>query len=89
MILGEHNLDFRELGLQFLRQNRADRVLCVKMACVDQVDAQLLSIPELIIFYIRSYKGIAAGIHSVHEFACTGTAAYGYGVDRLAGTYIA
>ena len=55
-------MDFRECSLEFFSQHRHDGVFRMEMTGVDQGDAQILGIPELIVLHIGGDEGVAAGI---------------------------
>ena len=53
------------------------------MTGVNQVHAAVKAVPELVVFHIAGYKGVAAGFHRQLQFTAAGTAAYG---DFFAGS---
>ena len=53
------------------------------MTGVDQIDAQILSVPELIVLHIRSDEGIASRLGSLGQLRSTGTAAHSHPPHRL------
>ena len=83
MFLGEDYLNFRKPFLQLRGDYRTNWVFCIIVACVDQVDTQLLGIPELIVFHIGSNKSIAAGIPDLPQSAGAAAAAYSDLMYRL------
>ena len=48
---GNTELHIRESGIELLSQNRDDRVLRIEMIGIDQVEPQLSSFKELVVFY--------------------------------------
>ena len=55
------DLDFGELAAQIRAQDLADRVLGGEVAGVDEVDAQLRGLLELVVFDVAGDEGVAAG----------------------------
>ena len=75
MRLGDLYFDFGELGGDFVGQHGNHRVFGVEMAGIDEVQTQIMGIPELIVLHIGGDKGIAASVISIHQLAAAGTAA--------------
>ena len=89
MGFGDFDFNLRECGRDFFCQNRHDGVLGVKMARVDQVEPQILGIPELVVLDVGRDEGIASGGQSIHHLAGTASAAHGNLLHRIAGVDVA
>ena len=72
---GDFYLDFRELGAEFLCKISGNGILRIKMPGIDEVQTAVPGVPELIVFYIGSDKGIAASSNGVHDLTGAGTTA--------------
>ena len=80
---GDTDRNFGESGLQFLGQNCNNRVFCIEMSRINQGQSRLLSVSELVVFYVSGDKGVASGLDGLKPFTSTGTTAYGNPMDRL------
>ena len=87
MFLGDKHLDFRESGLQFGCQYCHNGVFCVEMSGIDQVHAQLLCVPKVIVLSVGGHEGIAACPVGVHQLGSTGTTAYSNVFNLFAAVY--
>ena len=76
MIFGNFHPKPREFSLNEICQNLTDRVFCVEMSRVNQVDPQITGIHKLIVPYIRGHKGVTASGNGLLHTAGTGTAAH-------------
>ena len=88
MGFGNFYLHIRELGRQSGCQNGNHRVFRGKMTRVDEVQPQIMGVPELVVLDVGGDKGVAAGIKSLHQSPGAGTAAYGNPVDWPAAIHI-
>ena len=89
MGFGNFNLDFGESGSDFVCKDGNHGIFCMEVTGINQIDAKVVSIPELVVFYIGSDKGIAACIYSVPQFSGAGTATDCDFMDSLAAVNIA
>ena len=88
MGFGNLYFNFGESGGDFLCQHRHNGVLGVKMTGINQIHADVIGIPELVVFDICCDKGITACGESFHHLISAGTAADGNLANRLASVYI-
>mgnify|MGYP006992086967 CR=1 FL=1 len=80
MGFGDFDFDFRESGLQFLCQHLANRIFCVKMACINQIYASEFGLKELVIGAVRGHKSITTGGHGLmHKFTASAAAYSDFG----------
>ena len=89
MGFGNFYRNLRESVGNVFCQTGSDGVFCMEMAGINQIQTQIIGIPELVVFHIGSDEGIAAGFHGIHNFGCAGTAAHGDLGNRFACIHIA
>ena len=89
MIFGNFHFDFRKSCSDFLCKHGYNGIFRCEMSRIDQIQSQIVSIPELVILDIRGDEGIATGTDGIQYLAGAGTAAYSNFSDRLSAVYIA
>ena len=72
----------------FFRQIGAHRIFRVKMAGINQIQPQVLGVPEAVVLDIRGHKGVATGGSDFGKKVCAGPAAYGNAAAGLPGADI-
>ena len=88
-MIGKGDLNGGEGFLQLLGQICAYRIFCMEVSGIDQLETQMFCVPELIVFCVCCYKGIAAGTDSLEHFPGAGTATYRNAADWPITVYIA
>ena len=89
MAFGDFDFDFREGSGDFFSQDSHHRILGMEVTGIDEIQTQILCIPELVVLHIRSDEGIASGSQNFRHTAGAAAAAHGHFPDRLAGIHIA
>ena len=89
MSFGNFDFNLRKSGGDFLRQHGNRRIFRVKMSGINQVQAQFPGIPKLVVFDIRSDKGIAARSQHIQHPAAAAAAAHGDFMDGPAAVHAA
>ena len=89
MNFGDFYRNLRESVAQALREGVTDGVFRVEVAGVDEGDAQIAGVPELVVFDVGGDEGVAAGIIGVQQLRGAGAAADSDGMDGLSAGRIA
>ena len=89
MRFGDFYLNFRECSGDFLRQDSHHGIFRVEVAGVDEIQSQVVGIPELVVLNVGGDEGVAAGMDGFRESVAAGTAAYGHFPDRFTAVRIA
>ena len=89
MGFGDFYFNFRKLGCDFYCQNRNNRVFGVEMSGINEVQTQIMGIPELVVFDVSGHEGVASGIQGSKHSVSAASTTYGYLPDRLAAVNIA
>ena len=89
MGFGDFYFQLREGCGNFRSQHSYHGIFCVEVTGVDEVQTQLLGVPELVVLNVGSNKGVAAGIQGFQYSTGAAAAADGYFAHRLAPIHIA
>ena len=62
MGFGDFYFNFRECSGNFARKNGDNGIFGLEMAGINQVQAQIVGVPKLVVFDVCRDKGVAAGV---------------------------
>ena len=89
MRFGDFYGNFRESGPKALCKIGGNGVFAIEMAGIDEIQSQILCVPEIVVFGVGGDEGVATGLHGFLHFAAAAAAAAGDLADGFSGICIA